>query len=611
MLRSRMTPLISLAGAASCARVFLVVLLLLMTPVLLWASTGEMRSLALSGQVRAEIRSDGSLSLIAVADLPALLTGQLNTPGEVPRLRGRPVEITSWLGQSFEGAVGGLRGFSSRADDDGDGLVDEDPLDGQDNDGDGRWDEDFGAISDAMTTVYLAGAGASLQLEYFHWRDVRLQGAVMISLPPHESSDLLGDSYVIDSGADSWREVPLSFPRHTLSGKLEIMRGAALVAMDRSSGLWLGIADFGAQATDGAAAYVSRPVLDGTRLSFGLSETRRYLSICVAESRLQLERLLLEGGRIFRGVSDPATGRQVPWIVGPACTICRQGDLPVLSWREDGAGQVALVAQVGQGGPGFMDPDLLRLNGRPLAGPVTIAWHPVDGQVVEQTWSTGLTSTGSWPSPYQGMDGLLAHSSAGQLIMTLPLTVKELEDRLRETAEDPLLAGFWLDGRPFNLPVPTVITGVPAVTEQVTPDDDPTDPDDSVDPSADQAPLVLSLSLLEGWPNPFREVIQVRFRVPATVGEAFDWSEKENIPDEGALQAPVKWPSGQPNASVKIYSVNGQELVILHEGSLGDGQYTAQWNGTDSYGRKVASGTYFCKLQLDDWSVTKRVVFLR
>jgi hypothetical protein len=48
--------------------------------------------------------------------------------------------------KTFEGAPGGLRRF----DDDGDGLVDEDPLDGLDNDHDGRIDEDFAGISQQM-----------------------------------------------------------------------------------------------------------------------------------------------------------------------------------------------------------------------------------------------------------------------------------------------------------------------------------------------------------------------------------------------------------------------------------------------------------------------------
>ena len=54
--------------------------------------------------------------------------------------------------RSFEGSRGGNRLPSPAADDDGDGLTDEDPLDGFDNDGDGSIDEDYAAISNQMFT---------------------------------------------------------------------------------------------------------------------------------------------------------------------------------------------------------------------------------------------------------------------------------------------------------------------------------------------------------------------------------------------------------------------------------------------------------------------------
>jgi len=51
---------------------------------------------------------------------------------------------------SAEGAPGGNRLPWPNADDDSDGQIDEDPLDGHDNDSDGQIDEDFAAISDQM-----------------------------------------------------------------------------------------------------------------------------------------------------------------------------------------------------------------------------------------------------------------------------------------------------------------------------------------------------------------------------------------------------------------------------------------------------------------------------
>ncbi|HEU4364395.1 MAG TPA: hypothetical protein VFT13_02915, partial [Candidatus Krumholzibacteria bacterium] len=53
--------------------------------------------------------------------------------------------------RAAEGTRGGARA-PAEADDDGDGLVDEDPLNGYDDDGDGQIDEDFAAVSNQMFT---------------------------------------------------------------------------------------------------------------------------------------------------------------------------------------------------------------------------------------------------------------------------------------------------------------------------------------------------------------------------------------------------------------------------------------------------------------------------
>ena len=604
------TPLLSTPRAAPPLRGLFLFVMLLIVPTVVWAAVPTPVSLDLSGGVRALIRDDGGLTLALDDGSLALMTGHLQAPAAVRRPRRAGPETSAWLGRSFEGAEGGLRGFSSRADDDSDGQVDEDPLDGMDNDGDGLVDEDFGAVSDAMTAVRLSAGGSDLRVEYYHWSDVRLKGAVILSLPPRETAGLLGDAYEVNSGAGAWHEADLALSRHTVAGKLETARGAALVAHDEGlggSGLWLGVMDLGAAAT---GTYLNRPVLDGAGLTFGLADARRNVALCVARSRLQLERLLLESARLHRGVSDPATGRSVPWIMGPACSVCRLGEAPSLSWQETGDRQVALVLQVASDGPALMDPDLLALGGLPLAAPVTLSWHPADGPVVERPWTSVRVSDAVWPRPFGDMPDLLGHGAEGTLVLTLPLTVEALEQRLVAAGEDPVLTGLWLDGRPFALGVPATI-GQPAPVE---PDPEPETvvrPVDLNDPNYGQERLTLSRDLLEGYPNPFRDVIQIRFQVPATVADAFDWSQMEALPESGEMQIPVSWPSGQPRATVKIYSVNGQELVTLHQGTLGEGRYTAQWNGTDGFGRKVASGTYFCKLQLDDWSVTRRVVFLR
>jgi hypothetical protein len=62
-----------------------------------------------------------------------------------------PIDVVYY---AAEGDPGGNRLPHPNADDDGDGLIDEEWLDGRDNDGDGLIDEDYAAISDQMLSCW-------------------------------------------------------------------------------------------------------------------------------------------------------------------------------------------------------------------------------------------------------------------------------------------------------------------------------------------------------------------------------------------------------------------------------------------------------------------------
>ncbi len=78
-------------------------------------------------------------------------TWPTSRPGPTSSSFARPSTRSTHL-PGLRGSVqGGNRpGFSTAPDDDGDGLVDEDPLNGKDDDGDGKIDEDYAAISQQM-----------------------------------------------------------------------------------------------------------------------------------------------------------------------------------------------------------------------------------------------------------------------------------------------------------------------------------------------------------------------------------------------------------------------------------------------------------------------------
>lgn len=118
---------------------------------------------------------------------------------------------TDTIYTSYAGAPGGNRVQSAQPDDDSDGAIDEDPLNGEDDDGDGRVDEDFAAIGNQMLRCryrddlpqILAGApdhrplGIAVTQESYQWEQPALSGAVGLSLEvSNESGGDLSDLFI-------------------------------------------------------------------------------------------------------------------------------------------------------------------------------------------------------------------------------------------------------------------------------------------------------------------------------------------------------------------------------------------------------------------------------
>jgi hypothetical protein len=106
-----------------------------------------------------------------------------NPPSRVPRVSSStdvPGEF-SGVGGFFRTSIDQSTGGQKRKfDDDADGLVDEDELDGEDNDGDGEIDEDYGAVSesdvyvgyvDTIATANHRPLGLKIWQRSFSWRD--------------------------------------------------------------------------------------------------------------------------------------------------------------------------------------------------------------------------------------------------------------------------------------------------------------------------------------------------------------------------------------------------------------------------------------------------------
>jgi hypothetical protein len=68
---------------------------------------------------------------------------------------------------------------------------------------------------------------------------------------------------------------------------------------------------------------------------------------------------------------------------------------------------------------------------------------------------------------------------------------------------------------------------------------------------------------------------------------------------------------GLTRVNLKIYNIVGQLVKTLVDEDQMPGEYTRTWNGKDEKNQDVASGMYFYKLKVSNFTETKKMVLLR
>ncbi|HSG26929.1 MAG TPA: FlgD immunoglobulin-like domain containing protein, partial [Candidatus Krumholzibacterium sp.] len=110
------------------------------------------------------------------------------------------------------------------------------------------------------------------------------------------------------------------------------------------------------------------------------------------------------------------------------------------------------------------------------------------------------------------------------------------------------------------------------------------------------APDKLPEDCLKIFPNPFVLDLNISLNVQEPPAELYRSADRAT--------------SGI--SSVRVYDVKGRLVrTVLEEEFLHPGEYSMGWDGKDENGIQVQPGVYYCKLQIGDRSVTKRVVLLR
>jgi flagellar hook assembly protein FlgD len=68
----------------------------------------------------------------------------------------------------------------------------------------------------------------------------------------------------------------------------------------------------------------------------------------------------------------------------------------------------------------------------------------------------------------------------------------------------------------------------------------------------------------------------------------------------------------EENVTLKIYTLDGREVKTLIDGvRYSSGRYKVQWDGTDNFGNRVASGVYIYKLKAGNFEVSKKMLLLK
>ena len=109
-----------------------------------------------------------------------------------------------------------------------------------------------------------------------------------------------------------------------------------------------------------------------------------------------------------------------------------------------------------------------------------------------------------------------------------------------------------------------------------------------VEPSS-RTDIPKTFALKQNYPNPFNPSTQIEF----------------HLPEAGEVR-------------LIIYNLEGREVSHLVNERKPAGIYTVHWNGTDRSGQSVASGIYFCRIdvitdsgQQPAFSQVKRMIYMK
>ena len=92
-----------------------------------------------------------------------------------------------------------------------------------------------------------------------------------------------------------------------------------------------------------------------------------------------------------------------------------------------------------------------------------------------------------------------------------------------------------------------------------------------------------------------------------------DFQLSQNYPNPFNPETKIQFSVARPEkVSVIVYDIMGQEVKrLINYDVMNAGTYYVDWNGTDNYGKKVASGIYFARMTAGQFQQTKKMNLLK
>jgi len=505
------------------------------------------------------------------------------------------------MAEAAEGCLGGKRYPAEGSDDDGDGAIDEDPLDGRDNDGDGVIDEDFAAVGDRMcvTSVREPRFGITVTRRHLFWNYGHVRDFIGFSttieyLPPegvdaalrkfemiHYIDFEIGDRDDAGRGRDD-----RAFFLQALPGK------------DRKAGCaQAAVSDAGGKGPLAAVVFF-RAVMPEGSLAAGAEgrNGRGHVDslwneggdgCCVLGGEPSL--LDIEGAEVLPGIHgedvvmvEAAKGDiVVTHRFGPAGNIY-PGDRVELEWAiVFGKDRAALMRNISRARETWKGLDLpeggtlrwvvparraSRISVDAALAPVwvqgekrpavSVGLPAIEGEEIE--W---LRVAGKRAGNFETVGGRIVIAVGEETVSSGPFVVE----------------GQLTDGTIF-----TALIGEEELQRFAGVN--------SLQPGR------LPEGSIKLFPNPFASELTIDIRV-----------------HEPSMYMRDRDAVAQPGiSSVRVYDVKGRLVrTILTDEVLHPGEHALGWDGTDEAGTKVSPGVYYCRLQIGERSLTRRVILLR